>query len=77
VEKKEDKSTIRLLMRASTVGIHLVVCTFVGLAIGVLLDRVFGTKPWLTLVFLLVGIATGFRELVRMAKEDDNNKKSV
>jgi ATP synthase protein I len=69
-EKKEETTVFRQLMRASTIGIQLVVCTFVGLAIGVLLDKLFGTRPWLTIIFLFVGIATGFRDLIRMAKEE-------
>jgi ATP synthase protein I len=58
---------MRTLLKASTVGLTLVVSTFVGLAIGVFLDRVFGTRPWLTIIFLLVGIGTGFRDLYLFA----------
>lgn len=56
-------------MRASILGINLVVATFVGLAIGVFLDKKLGTQPWLTIIFLLLGIATGFRDLIKMARE--------
>jgi ATP synthase protein I len=49
-----------------TVGLHLVLATFVGLGIGYLLDRAFGTKPWLTLIFLGFGIAAGFVNLFRV-----------
>lgn len=38
--------------------------TFVGYAIGYLLDKAFGTH-FLYLVFLLLGIASGFVELIR------------
>lgn len=50
----------------STVGLHLVLGTFVGLAIGYFLDRAFGTKPWLTFLFLAFGIAAGFINLFRV-----------
>ncbi len=65
---KEDNSLIKLLMKAGTVGIQLVTSTFVGLAIGYFLDKLFGTKPWLTIIFLVFGIATGFIDLFRFAK---------
>ena len=65
-----EESIIKQLMRASTVGIHLVVSTFVGLAIGYFLDRLFGTSPWLTVIFLFLGIVTGFRDLFRMVKDN-------
>lgn len=50
------------------VGINLVAATFIGLVIGYYLDKWLGTKPWLTIIFLIFGIITGFRELFRMAK---------
>lgn len=57
-------------MMAWTVGLNLVLSTFIGLAIGYWLDKVFGTSPWLTIIFLVLGIIAGFRELFRMAKKE-------
>ena len=47
----------------TTLGITLVVSTFVGLLIGVYLDRFFSTKPLLTIVFLILGIIAGIRNI--------------
>ena len=58
------------LLKASTLGIHLVVATFVGLAIGHFLDKFLGTNPWLTFIFLFLGIFTGFRDMFRIIKQD-------
>jgi F0F1-type ATP synthase assembly protein I len=43
--------------------------TFVGYVIGYLLDKAFGTH-FLYLVFLLLGIAAGFVELIRRLMRD-------
>ena len=43
--------------------------TLVGYVIGYYLDRAFGTH-FLTLIFLLLGIASGFIELLRELKSD-------
>ena len=43
--------------------------TFVGYAIGYLLDKAFGTH-FLYIPFLLVGIAAGFVQLVRQLMRD-------
>ena len=51
-----------------SVGLHLVLGTFTGLAIGYFLDRAFGSKPWLTLIFLGFGIAAGFTNLFRVMR---------
>lgn len=65
-----EKPVFKQLLEASGVGIHLVVSTFVGLAAGYWLDKFFRTSPYLTLIFLLLGIIGGFLELVRIAGKD-------
>jgi ATP synthase protein I len=65
-----EDSAFKHLLKASTLGIHLVVATFVGLAIGYFLDKALGTKPWLTFIFLFLGIFTGFRDMFRIVKRD-------
>jgi ATP synthase protein I len=47
----------------------------IGLAIGYYLDRYFQTKPWLTIIFLLLGVAAGFRSLSSLAKEIDKRER--
>lgn len=44
-------------------------CTLVGYAIGYFLDKAFGTH-FLTFIFLLLGIAAGFIELIRETRPD-------
>ncbi len=73
-EKKPEKSLFGQLLDASSVGIYLVVSTFVGLAIGYGLDRLFGTSPYLTFIFLILGIITGFMELVKVARRAEGTK---
>jgi ATP synthase protein I len=52
----------------SSVGLHLVLGTFAGVAIGYFLDRAFDTRPWLTLLFLGLGVAAGFTNLFRVMR---------
>ena len=67
-----EKPFFKQLMQASSIGINLVLSTFVGLAIGYGLDSLFHTSPWLTIIFLILGIIAGFRELLRIANRQDN-----
>ena len=73
-----EKSLFKQLLEASTVGMNLVISTFIGLAMGYGIDYAMEkwfdlhTKPWFTVIFLFFGIIAGFRELVRMAKKSDN-----
>lgn len=57
----------RTISTASVIGLHLVVATLLGLALGHFLDKFFGTAPWLTIIFLLLGIVAGFKNLIVQA----------
>ena len=61
--EEKDRKLLRMLGALSTVGITLVVATVIGYLIGHYLDGRYGTTPWLTLVFLLLGITAGFKNL--------------
>ena len=47
----------------SSIGLSLALSIFIGLAIGLYLDRRWGSSPWLTLIFLGLGIAAGYRNI--------------
>ena len=62
--KKERLRTLKDLTYYSSLGLSMVLSIFIGLAIGIYLDRrVFHTTPWLTLIFLGLGIIAGFRNI--------------
>jgi ATP synthase protein I len=50
-----------------------VVCTAIGLAIGLWLDRWWHSAPWATLAFLLLGIVSGFWQVIKEMKKLDGN----
>ena len=50
---------------AARVGTELVAGILVGVGIGWLLDRWLGTKPWLMIVFFLLGAAAGLYSVYR------------
>jgi F0F1-type ATP synthase assembly protein I len=53
------------LSRISAYSLVLVVMTFLGLYLGVWLDRVTGLAPNFTLVFLVSGIVIGFKGFIQ------------
>lgn len=59
-------------MRMAT---EIVASIGVGVAIGLFLDAQLGTKPWLMLLFLLLGTAAAFYNVVRVAKEMERRSK--
>lgn len=70
------RESLRLLALASTMGISMVLATFIGLGFGLFLDyKVFHTEPWFTIIFLILGIIAGFRNLYVIAKKVDEKPK--
>lgn len=74
---KKNQTPIMQMAELASMGIAMVMATLVGLFFGLYLDRHFGTAPILTLTFLFLGIAAGFRimyqDYVRYFKEDDHD----
>ena len=76
---------LRAGLQASTIGFTLVLATVIGFGMGVVLDRLFHTGfdndlqvGWFTLLFTLLGIVAGFRELIRtvirLSENEDRNE---
>lgn len=53
---------------ASVIGLHLVSGIIVGSVIGYFLDEWLGTGPWLKLVFFMLGLVAGFRNMYQDTK---------
>ncbi|MDI6688208.1 MAG: AtpZ/AtpI family protein [Desulfobacterales bacterium] len=61
--KRETKRSIRELAYYGSLGLSVALSIFIGLGIGVYLDRRFDTTPWFTFIFLGLGIAAGYRNI--------------
>lgn len=74
------KTLSQMTGQASTLGMHMVSGIVVGLAIGYYLDEYFETKPWLLMIFLLLGILSGFKmvyeDLHRMQRRQAEGQES-
>ena len=65
-DNPEPKSNIGQAFKMST---ELVSAVAVGTIIGFILDKWFGTKPWLILIFFFVGVVAGILNVIRSAKK--------
>ena len=76
--EEEKKRLLKTLGMISTMGISFAVAIAIGVYAGLKLDEWFGTGPWFFFIFLLFGIAAGFRNIYIMAnreiKRDDDGK---
>ncbi|MDH5457738.1 MAG: AtpZ/AtpI family protein [Nitrospinota bacterium] len=79
---KEGSSFRQGISFGFRLGVEMLVATMVGALIGYGLDKLFGTEPWLLILFLLFGGAAGCLTVYRAAmlvqvddeeNNDDNN----
>lgn len=64
-KKKRPKSAARELAYYSSIGLSIAFAIFIGLFIGVGLDRYFDTTPTFTLIFLAFGVGAAFSNIIR------------
>ena len=62
---KNRPTSIGIAFKMST---EVVSAVIVGTIIGFILDKTFGTKPWLILIFFFVGVVAGISNVIRSAK---------
>ena len=73
----DKRQLIKSLGFLSSLGISMVAASFIGLFIGYNLDKWWGTSPWMTLLWLGFGIASGFRNifiLTRRALREEHDR---
>ncbi|MGB5986076.1 MAG: AtpZ/AtpI family protein [Desulfobacterales bacterium] len=61
----------------SSIGLTVALSIFIGLGVGVWLDRRLATQPWLTFLFLGLGIAAGYRNIglaIRKIRNQSGNQ---
>jgi ATP synthase protein I len=72
------KDVFKSLLSFSSLGLEMGLCVAIGLAIGYFLDRHFHTYPYLSIVFMIVGILAAMKAVwtvaKKMEKEDERDK---
>ena len=74
---KKQLRRARLWLDVSIVGIQFPVAIGIGYFFGRWLDGVLNTKPWMTIVFALFGIAAGFVNLFRITAQAERAEKEI
>lgn len=67
--KESRRDGFRRLAELSSLGLVLPSAIAVGFLFGYLLDKWLGTRPWLLLVFTVLGIISGLLSLIRGIKK--------
>ena len=69
----DDKKQTQMqqLMEASSIGLMFPIAIGIGFVWGWGMDKLFGTKPWLTWIFTAFGVAAAFLNLFRTGMRGD------
>ena len=73
-EARGDRQANEKIGIGMRIALELVAGVVVGTAIGLGLDYWLGTKPWLMIVFFVVGSGAGFMNVIRVAKAYDKRQ---
>ena len=64
----------RALGLITQIGKSMLVPILICLGVGVFLDRSCGTSPLLMFIFIILGVAAGFRSVYMLVREDIDQK---
>ena len=70
---KNDGSNAASFGKALKISTELVAAVAVGSTIGFILDNWFDTKPLLTIIFFIMGVAAGIINVFKTAKKMQKN----
>lgn len=68
-EEGTKKSIFKVILEASALGINFVLCVIIGVVMGYLLDKLVGTFPLFSIIFLMAGFAAGVKEIFRFIRK--------
>jgi ATP synthase protein I len=74
---QEIKKSAMQMAYASSIGIAMVLAIFGCLWLGVYLDRKFDSGNVFTFIFLIIGIAAGFRNIYVLIKKNFTDEEQI
>ena len=74
---KLDRASLLQMAYASSIGIAMVLMIFGSLFLGNWLDKKFGTLPYFTIIFLIIGVVAGFKIIYSVILRNFKNEEPV
>lgn len=66
-KKSRNSKTLRALTQVTQIGFTVAASILIGVLLGKFLDGLFGTSPWLLLVFSLLGTGSAMKMLFTLS----------
>lgn len=74
--QNSKKDLVRSLMSYSSLGIEMGLSVAIGITLGYFLDLFFKTSPYLTIIFMIFGVAAAMKTIFMLLKkvQKDNER---
>jgi ATP synthase protein I len=72
---KDKKEVFRSLISYSSLGLEMGLSVAIGIGIGYFLDAYFKTSPYLTIIFMLFGVAAAFKTIFTLMRKIEREDK--
>ena len=72
-DRDERRAQRKQLLEASSIGWMFPIAIGMGFLWGWGMDKLFGTKPWLSWIFTVFGVIAAFVNLFRIGLRDDGS----
>lgn len=59
------------------IAVEMIAALAVGVGIGLLLDQWLGTRPWMLILFFILGAGAAFMNLMRVARDLDRRARAA
>jgi len=75
IVQNNKKYNLVELLQYSSHGLEMGICVVIGIVIGYFLDKYFHTSPYLTIIFMLFGVAAAVKTALRLIKQVEKDDK--
>ncbi|HOE17516.1 MAG TPA: AtpZ/AtpI family protein [Syntrophorhabdaceae bacterium] len=74
--QESKKDVVKSLLSYSSLGLEMGLSVAIGIAIGYFLDIFFKTSPYLTIIFMIFGVAAAMKTIIVLLKkvQKDNER---
>jgi F0F1-type ATP synthase assembly protein I len=69
VSKEDRKNIVRAMGYMTHIAVTMAACVLIGVLIGLGLDNLLGTDPWLVIIFSILGCLSAFKAMIDIAKK--------
>ena len=73
--QNNKKYNLMELLQYSSHGLEMGLCVVIGSVMGYYLDKYFHTSPYLTIIFMLFGVAAAVKTAIRLIKQVEKDDK--